>query len=147
MSLPHVLALCLCAVADAEGRKPSVPTYTNEDLRRVAPARGETGVLSVPATPPAARAPEPAPRGHGEEYWRRQSQRLRDRLDPLRERADELRARIEERRRLPGVRPYTDERIQAWQRRLDALQARIGELESRFEERARRDGALPGWLR
>ena len=59
--------------------EPRVPTYTNDDLARVAPLAGETGVLSVPAfadrpaSVPAARAAGPeepvlqgtAPFGHG----------------------------------------------------------------------------------
>ena len=130
-----------------DDKKP-VPLYTNEDLRRVSPYRDETGVSSKAA---AAPAPEPASaqgRVRGEEYWRREAERLRDRLRPLRERASELRFQIEEKRRQPprrrgGVDPQMGTR----ERRLCALEERIREAESRFEDRARRERALPGWLR
>jgi len=146
---------CLLAVlcAGAEGAAPlddekkPVPLYTNEDLRRMAPYRDETGVNSTPAAAPAV-APTPAKsRARGEDYWRREADRLRDRLRPLRERAADLRFTLEERRRQPGVRPYSDPRIVAGERRLRALDERIREAESRLEDRARREGALPGWLR
>ncbi|PYQ22962.1 MAG: hypothetical protein DMF81_10325 [Acidobacteria bacterium] len=131
--------------------KKPVPLYTNDDLRRVSPHRDETGVNSRPA---AAVPPAPAPAGtaakgrvQGEEYWRREADRLRDRLRPLRERADDLRLAIDERRRKPRVHPYSDPHIVAWERRLRMLDDRIREAESRLEERARREGAMPGWMR
>src|SRR5206468_1195587 len=121
-------------------------------LRRRGPRltsdRDETGGSSKPA---AAPAPEPASergRARGEEYWRREAERVRDRLRPLRERASELRFQIEEKRRQPpprrgGVGPQ----MGTLQRRLSALEERIREAESRFEDRARRERALPGWIR
>lgn len=151
MSLVAALAVslfvCLASAEQPAAKKRPVPRYTNEDLERVSPLREQTGVLSTPSAAPAAPQREPERRGRGEEYWRREAERLRERLAPLQARARELRDRIEGRRRQPNVRPYTDERILSWQRRLDELQSRIQDLESRFEERARRDGALPGWLR
>jgi len=149
------MASCLLAAVCAAGagasarddEKKPVPLYTNDDLRRVAPYRDETGVSSTPAAAPAV-APAPAKSGaRGEDYWRREADRLRDRLRPLRERAADLRFTLEERRRKPGVRPYSDPRIVAGERRLRALDERIREAESRLEDRARREGALPGWLR
>ena len=82
-----------------------------------------------------------------EEQWRTAAEKLREKLRPLRERADDIRQKIEERRRLPGVRPYTDPRIVADQRKVEILERRIREEESAFEDRARRLGVLPGWLR
>lgn len=143
------LAACALSVSSwgGEKRRP-VPVYTNDDLERVSPLRGQTGASSTPAERALA-APGPAerPRGRGEEYWRREARRLREKLDPLRQRAEDLRARIAERRRRPGVRPYTDPQVQADERRLALLESRIRGLESGLEDRARREGALPGWLR
>jgi hypothetical protein len=152
MSLLTLVALsalaCLPDHSDQGGpaRKRPARVYTNDDLDRLSPLRGETGVLSTAPARPAPAAPEARP-FRGEEYWRREAERLRDRLQLLRERARELALRLEERRRTPGVRPYTDARVEALRQRLDGVEARIRELESSFEERARRAGALPGWLR
>jgi len=135
---------------------PSVPTYTNDDLRRVSPRRGETGVLSKPAVPPGAGNATPAARRpRGEDYWRAEAERLHDRLRSLRQRSDDLRLLIEQRerqqrrqqataRRSPTAAPDSTEVLR---RRLLSLEAEIRDRESRFEERARREGALPGWLR
>jgi hypothetical protein len=149
VSLAALLALAWLPLTDeAPPRARPARVYTNDDLDRVAPRRGETGVLSTASpVPPAAAAEKPAARERGEPYWRRQAERVRDRADALRERARDLRLRIEERRRKPGVRPYSDPQVEALQQRLAALEARIRELESTFEDRARREGALPGWLR
>ena len=147
----RVAMLSLCVLAQpalAEDPKPRGPVYTNADLDRVSPGRGDTGVLSTPSASPGPDTPARTPDAPGREtYWRREAERLRDRLEPLQERARELRLRIEERRRKQGVRPLSDPQLQAWQARLEALTARIEGLQSRFEERARRAGALPGWLR
>jgi hypothetical protein len=146
-----LLALVCAGAAGAsaldDDKKP-VPLYTNEDLRRVSPYRDETGVSSKPAV---AAAPEPASergRVRGEEYWRREAERLRDRLRPLRERASELRFQIDEKgRQPPRRRGGVDPQMGTLQRRLSALEDRIREAESRFEDRARRERALPGWIR
>ena len=120
-----LLAVVCTGAAEAsalDDEKKPVPLYTNEDLQRVSPYRDETGGSSKPA---AAPAPEPASergRARGEEYWRREAERVRDRLRPLRERASELRFQIEEKRRQPpprrgGVGPQ----MGTLQRRLSAL--------------------------
>ena len=144
------LALLSGCVRPAFGddRQPS-RLYTNEDLDRVHPFRAETGATSVPAvsTPPLPAAPPAGSPARGEAYWRREAERLQDRLAPLAERAERLQARLAERRHRPGVRPYTDPQLLAWQAQLDGIQARMRALEERLQERARREGALPGWLR
>lgn len=149
VSFPALLAL---APLGAEERK-AVPLYTNEDLARVSPLRDQTGVFSAPSaaveTSPArdgarARGREGA---RGESYWRREAERVRQRLEPLRQRAEELRFRMQERERRPGVRLVSDPQLQGWGRSLRELEQRIRDLEGRFEDRARREGALPGWLR
>lgn len=157
----------------AGARRPAAPSYTNDDLERVRPLRDETGVASEPAFAPRAAAtcatgrgrkraagcgtgegatpaaPEPAGAGaaQGEAYWRREAQRVAERVRTWRQQAEDLEERIDERRRQPGVRPYTDPQIVAWQRRADALRERMRELENELHERALRARALPGWLR
>lgn len=149
------MARCLLALACArvggalplEDEKKPIPLYTNDDLQRVAPYRDQTGGSSRPAAP-AAVAPAAPGRIRGEDYWRREAERLRDRLRPLRERAAELRFRIEEKRRQPPrLRGGGEAQAGALERRLRAIEERIREAESRFEDRARRERALPGWLR
>jgi hypothetical protein len=145
-----VTVACPGPAWEAEETKKTVPTYTNEDLARMAPFRDQTGVMSKPAVPPArpaARRRSGSSAGRGEAYWRREAERVRNRIRPLQERAEELARKIDERRRQPGVRPYTDPKLVAWQRQREALCRRIDQIESRFEERARRQRALPGWLR
>jgi hypothetical protein len=143
--------LCASAAAGSEpgqATKKDVPLYTDEDLRRVSPLRDQTGGGMTGAAPAPAAAPDDGPRRAREEaYWRGEAERLRGRLEPLRQRAADLRERIEERRRAPGVRPYSDPRLESLQRRLSALEERIHEAEDRLHERARRAGAWPSWLR
>ena len=155
------LGMCLTLVrpCGSDEKKP-VRVYTNEDLERVAPYRDQTGVTSTPAVrggggeeAPAARrgrGEKAAPSGRGrsdEEYWRREAEKLRIRLQRPRDQVEELRLKIEERRRQPGVRPYSDPTVRAYQRRLEILEQRIRDAESALEDRARRQGAMPGWLR
>ena len=137
----------------AAAKKTPVRVYTNDDLDRVSPLRDQTGVLM--AAPPRVAAPASEGRpARGEEYWRREAERLRDRLEPLRARAQELRLRMEELRRRPPVGRQragevraNDAQGEAARQRLHALESRIRELEATLEDRARREGALPGWLR
>jgi len=143
--------------------RPPVRVYTNEDLDRVRPFRDETGVRSVPAFSGSERAPggearEGRPRSRGEDYWREEARRVRERIDALEEKAVELRARIaaeEEQQRhvLRSAGGYrsrgsssarTDPTARA---RLAAIEKRMRALEDDLAERARRAGALPGWLR
>ena len=145
---------CLLPPVDSTAAEPPpkarpAPVYTNDDLERVSRLREQTGVFATPPPPPAG-AVEPQEKRagkSGEQYWRREAERLRQRLWPLQEKARELRERIAERQRRPGVRPYTDPQVAAWQRRLAAVEQRVREMESELEDRARREGALPGWLR
>lgn len=147
MLLHALFGMLLALAADEAPRKRPAPLYTNADLDRVRPFRDQTGVASTPA----ARREQPEPgaddRRKREGHWRREAERLADRLRPLRQRAAQLRRQIEERRMLPGVRTLSDPKLGSWLVGLADLEATIHELESRFEERARREGALPGWLR
>lgn len=159
------LSAVLCIAATAADEEPGQPAarpparvYTNEDLERVHPFRDETGVRSVPAVSPDERpAPEPAgkpPRRRGEEYWRREAGRVRDRVRAMEAQAAELRARIAERadeashtlarRRSGSSSSGTEATLRA---RLLALERRMRQIEEDLADRARRDGALPGWLR
>src|SRR5712691_56984 len=97
--------LLLAGPGGAPEEHKRVPLYTNEDLDRVSPHRGETGVDSeVMPLPPSAGEPEAAGRsdGRGEPYWRREAEKLRARLRLRRARLDALRARIAEREAHPG---------------------------------------------
>lgn len=141
---------------------PAVPRYTNDDLRRVSPLRDQTGVSSEPAEDAADSAPPPkrrragagSPRGgaargrdRGEDYWRREAERVDDRVRPMERQIEALQRKIETRRRLPEVRPYTDPQILDWRRQIDELRTEIRILRDRLDDRARREGAPPGWLR
>ena len=165
------LSAILCAStapaddAPASPKHPPARVYTNEDLDRVRPFRDETGVRSVPAV-----APDPTPRGsragpraadapadahgRGEDYWRREADRVRDRVRAMETQADELRLRIDERteeaghvltrRRRASSGAGTADTLRT---RLAALELRMRQMEIDLSERARRAGALPGWLR
>jgi hypothetical protein len=152
------LALGLaCAAASAAEEKKPVPTYTNQDLDRVAPLRGQTGALSEPATPPTAEPPPGSRSREGEEArWRQAAQRHRDGLRALEGRAADLRLRIEELRRAAAQDSGTRSRsgakapgaaVDAALVRLRRLEDDIRRRQDEFEERARRARALPGWLR
>jgi hypothetical protein len=139
------------------GKRPPVRVYTNEDLDRVRPFRDETGVRSVPAVPAGERetagAPDARPRGRGEEYWRREAERVRDRVQAMEAQAAELRAEIAERAakasQLTSGRRASSGSGSAGPLRakLEALERRMRQAEDRLADRARREGALPGWLR
>lgn len=143
------LAVCSTSVPGRADEQKPAPVYTNADLDRVRPFRDETGVASKPAVTPTPVSTEAAPQapGRGEAYWRREAERVRERLEALADQVEALSARVEERRRRPGVRPLTDPQVTGWQARIQSLQARRRALEERLLDRARRDGALPGWLR
>ena len=142
----------------APAPRPPVRVYTNEDLDRVRPFRDETGIRSVPAVAPGdGPAPAEKQRGRGEDYWRREAARVRERARALQAQASELRAEIAEqaegtsqvlgrRRRssasLSGA--GSSARLRA---KLASLERRLREMEEDLADRARRDGALPGWLR
>jgi len=133
-----------------------VPLYTNDDLDRVHPYRQETGVASEPAYAP----PPPTTKGRsgssarerGEEYWRKEAARVREKVARLEAQAGELRAQLAEneakRRAQPlgRERPGTSSDLRT-QARIAGLEQRIRLLEEELQDRARRQGALPGWLR
>ena len=153
--------------APAAAPRPPVRVYTNEDLDRVRPFRDQTGVRSVPAVvpdPPApstggrARArPASSPadtRGRGEDYWRREAERVRNRLRAMEAQAAEVRAQIAERAEEAGRALTRGRRSSSGagstavlRARLASLEARMRQMEDDLSDRARRDWALPGWLR
>ena len=137
--------------------RPATRVYTNDDLDRVRPFRAETGALSQPALVPAPQAARESRRdataGRGEEYWRREAAKVRERSRALAEQAEALRARIaeqadESRRNTRRGRASSSQAAEArLQARLSALERRMGQLNDDLADRARRDRALPGWLR
>ena len=157
--------LCVPAAASdaAPPERPAPRVYTNEDLDRVHRLRDQTGVHSVPAEAPDT----PAPRaldspgaalvdahGRGEEYWRREAERVRDRVRAMEIEADELRLRIAERAGEESLtlgrsrRGWTGAGSAASLRaRIDVLERRVKQMDVDLSERARRARALPGWLR
>jgi hypothetical protein len=151
--------LCVPAASDAAPpKRPAPRVYTNEDLDRVHRLRDQTGVHSVPAEAPGdeTTAPEVTPsRGRGEDYWRREASRARDRVQGMEAQAAGLRAQIAQRaeaagRELTGRRrssrsgPSSEATLRT---KLGALERRMRQIEDDLADRARRDGALPGWLR
>ena len=149
----------------ASPKRPPARVYTNEDLDRVRPFRDQTGVRSVPAV-----APDPTPRGsragpraadapadahgRGEDYWRREADRVRDRVRAMETQADELRLQITERAEEAGRQLTRGRRgssgagsAATLRARLVALERRTRQMELDLSERARRARALPGWLR
>jgi hypothetical protein len=155
----------LCALgllglpAFGEESKPA-RVYTNEDLDKVAPRRGETGVLSRPGTTSGRGTAdrEPSERAarttKGEDYWRHQASRTKSQIQALREQAGRIKAQIErEAERASSRKGGRRGGRLAWAaeddraRRLRDLETRARELESDLEDRARRAGAPPGWLR
>ena len=157
------LSAVLCVLpagADDEtvpAARPPVRVYTNEDLDRVRPFRDETGIRSVPAVAPDDRpAPAEKRRGRGEDYWRREAARVRERLRTMAAQAADTRAQIAEqveeashvlgrrRRSSASLSGSGSTRLQA---KLASLERRMREIEEDLADRARRDGALPGWLR
>jgi hypothetical protein len=130
-----------------------VRLYTNADLDRVHPLRGETGALSTPAATAAANAVTSAPRGRGEAHWRREAAKVRERQRTLAQKVEVLRARLAESsetgRRLSrrGRSAASASSEAALRARVSALEQRHRQLDEDLADRARRDGALPGWLR
>lgn len=149
-------ALLAALLAAAEARRPRV--YTNDDLDRVHPTAAQTGGASTPATVPGGRE-RASPGGarerdagraaapRGEAYWRREKERVEERILPLRDQVEDLRDRIAQRERQRGVMPVSDPQLVSMRRRVATLEDRIRDLQARLEERARREGAMPGWLR
>jgi hypothetical protein len=144
------IALVSGAAAE-EGKKPS-RVYTNEDLDRLAPFRGQTGVLNEPAAEtPRAPATDAGP---DEAYWRREAARVRDRVSALRARADDIRREVREAREAAQSEPWTSRgprrtapKTAPREAELAAIEKRISALEIDLADRARAARALPGWLR
>lgn len=147
------VVVCLAAAqsgaAADQNEKRNVPSYTNEDLARVSPRRGETGVESEPVAA-AGRGGErerAEPKGRGEQFWRREAERQQRRLEPLQRQLADLEQKLAARRQKRGVKPYSDPQVEGYVARIEALRRRIRDEEDRFLDRARREGVLPGWLR
>jgi hypothetical protein len=150
--LSALVLACASAAVLFGSEKPPVPTYTNADLDRIAPYRGDTGVLSRPASTPASEpASRPSGPRHDETYWRQEADHLHDQIRALHQRADEIRIRLASPPRQAqgrkGAASATTDPGPALKARLAAIESEIRDREDRFEERARREGALPGWLR
>jgi hypothetical protein len=157
-ALACALALAGLPAIGEEGKPARL--YTNEDLDRIAPRRGETGALSRPGPSPAPRAAaresgETAGAStKGEAYWRREASRVRTQVRTLEEQASRVREQIERAANRPSTGKNRQGRPrESWaaednrSRRLREIEARARELESNLEDRARREGAPPGWLR
>ena len=157
-ALVCALALASLPAFGEEGKPARV--YTNEDLDRVAPRRGETGVLSQPKTTPSrgTSSHDPVERtatsAKGEDYWRREATKVRTQIRTLQQQATRLREQIERAANRPSSESRRRGHVrEAWAAedsravRLRELEARARELESDLEDRARRAGAPPGWLR
>lgn len=158
LSLASVVPSVLSAQEKPAPTRPKARVYTNEDLDRVHPFAAETGGSSAPAVEtddttqarPAERERER--KGKGEEHWRAEAARVREKLRGLEERAAELRSKIAERssesevfgrRRSSGAKAS----VAPLQASLAAVERRMRLTQEDLEDRARRDGALPGWLR
>jgi hypothetical protein len=148
---PLVGIALVSGVAAEEGKKPS-RVYTNEDLDRLAPYRGQTGVLNEPAAEtPRSPVPEAGP---DEAYWRREAARVRARVSALRERAEAIRREMREARDAAASEPWTSRgprrgapKAAPREAELAAIEKRISALEIDLADRARAARALPGWLR
>ena len=157
--LSAVLCVSAAAAEEDPAPRPPVRVYTNADLDRVRPFRDETGVRSVPAVAsedPPAPTPAEKRRGRGEDYWRREAARVRERVRAIEAQIADTRAQIAEqadeashvvgrrRRSSASLSGSGSSRLQA---KLASLERRLREMEEDLADRARRDGALPGWLR
>jgi predicted RNase H-like nuclease (RuvC/YqgF family) len=156
--------MCVVLVAAASWARAEdsrAATYTNDDLVRVAPLRGQTGVTSVPAFRPSERQAEKTAETRGEAYWRAEADKLQGDLRRFRREGDSIRGRLETLKReareaafrasrsprAPNRGDNYETRIGALQDQLRRLDQELREREARLEERARREGALPGWIR
>jgi hypothetical protein len=142
--------------------------YTNDDLARMRPFRDELGARSVPAVPQGtgeataglagprrrARAPEKVV-ARGEAYWRREAEKLRERLRTLSDQRDALRDRLAQRRdderrvlrRARGSVSSQTDSDRTLEARIATIERRRRDLEEDLADRARRAGAQPGWIR
>jgi len=158
------VVLLAAASSGRAGERRGAVVYTNDDLARMTPLRGETGVTSVPAFRPSERTGEKPAEARGEAYWRGEGEKVQGDLRRLRREGDQLRGRIEglkREAREAAFRAATSSRSKpsrargdSYEARIAALQDQLGRLEldvrereARLEERARREGALPGWIR
>lgn len=122
------------------------------------PPASTPGVARTPAAPAAtAGGVAPGDSGHGEEYWRGESRRLRERAAELRDAVTRLEAdtkRLEADYYAWDDGAYRDRVIKpSWDKAREELATArlalpVAEKElAELPDRARRAGALPGWLR
>jgi hypothetical protein len=149
---------------------PPTAVITNKNLSQWA-KRGDLTVADpkaagAKATPPSEPAASPAPASNGkagpkdprgEEYWRSQALRLRqrwrdahDQIQDLEKQADALRFRFYDEedivRRDSEIKPAWDRTLDLLERAREQVAQSQDELEDLIED-GRRAGALPGWLR
>jgi flagellar biosynthesis/type III secretory pathway protein FliH len=163
-----VLLLAAAApIGAAEEPRPR-NSFTNDDLDRIAPRRGETGVLSTPALKPSEATKDKgsakAGEERGESYWRSEADKVHSGLQRLRAQAEAARLRLEKARRNARDAGFEAARASAksgasrdagrndvhlaeLEADLRSLEQEIRSREQELEERARRAGALPGWIR
>jgi hypothetical protein len=128
--------------------------------RAVTPApsvTARTPGVRTPTAPAAALTPAGAPREGGEEYWRNEARRARERVTELR--ADIIRLENQTRKLEADFYSWDDGAYRdgvikpAWDKAREDLATARRELPlaeralDDLPERARRAGALPGWLR
>jgi len=88
-----------CLAEEAQKKK-AVPLYTNEDLRRFAGSRDEPTDAPLAVATPSGTDHRPE---RGESYWRREADRVREKVAVLRADADALRARLAAARAAAGA--------------------------------------------
>jgi hypothetical protein len=145
-----LVAVAVLSPADAEEAKTPVRVYTNEDLDRVSPYRGQTGGENDPV----AETSRPPSSAADEAYWRREAARVRERVAALREKADDIRRGMREEQEAFRSEPWTSRgprraapRTGPREAQLAAIERKITALETDLADRARAARALPGWLR
>jgi hypothetical protein len=154
---------------NSKGGTENKKVYTNEDLEQI-PRNAEINLNSKSSAgrgaAPAARDAKKTPttdlehfldrNGHGREYWHKQSQSLRDKLESVNREIEGLEKQKKELSGSRGIRVTRSGRVRASgdvsrvETRLASCQREKGRLQRQtehLEEDARKAGALPEWLR
>jgi hypothetical protein len=153
----------------SKGEPESKRVYTNEDLEQIpphagmnlssksAPARGAAQANQNAKTTSSINLEHYADRnGHGREYWHKQSQSLRDKLESVNREIESLEKQKKELSgsrgihvtrsggfRASGDLSHVETRLTSCQREKGQLQRQVEQM----EEDARKAEALPEWLR